>query len=301
MDCAMLLDYQLLFDRAPGLFLVLRPDAPTFTILGATDAYLDATHTKREQIVGRGLFEVFPDNPDDPAATGVARLRASLDRVLATGRPDTMAVQHYDVRRPDGSFEERHWSPINSPVHDRAHKLVFILYRVEDVTSLVKAARLPEGTTREGLELEILHRSEELEDARRRLEKIVAELELPVLRTWPAVLTVPLLGSLYHARVDRLQDRVLHAVTSERIRAVLIDFTAVVEMDSVAVRGVGTLCSSLRLVGALPLLCGFRAEVAMQLTDAGLGTLDALVFGTQADALARALEHVGAVIARGPN
>lgn len=53
---------------------------------------------------------MFPDNPDDPAATGVGNLRASLDRVLKTGRPDTMAVQKYDIRRPEsegGEFEVR--------------------------------------------------------------------------------------------------------------------------------------------------------------------------------------------------
>jgi len=44
---------------------------------------------------------MFPDNPDDPAASGAANLRASLERVLATRAPDTMAVQKYDIRRPD--------------------------------------------------------------------------------------------------------------------------------------------------------------------------------------------------------
>ena len=48
------LDFKLLFESAPQLFLVLRPD-PAFTILGASDAYLRATLTERERIVGRGL------------------------------------------------------------------------------------------------------------------------------------------------------------------------------------------------------------------------------------------------------
>ena len=33
-------------------------------------------------IMGKGMFEVFPDNPDDPNATGVSNLRDSLERVL---------------------------------------------------------------------------------------------------------------------------------------------------------------------------------------------------------------------------
>ena len=76
------IDYRTLFESAPGLFLVLEPNSPTFTIITASDAYLKATLTKRNEITGRGLFEVFPDNPDDSAATGVSNLKKSLERVI---------------------------------------------------------------------------------------------------------------------------------------------------------------------------------------------------------------------------
>lgn len=38
--------------------------------------------TRREDVIGRPLFEVFPDNPTDPAATGVRNLRALTARRL---------------------------------------------------------------------------------------------------------------------------------------------------------------------------------------------------------------------------
>src|SRR5271167_1815310 len=109
-------DFRRLFQSAPGCYLVLSPD---LTILAVSDAYLKATMTQRVEIVGRGIFDVFPDNPHDPAATGVANLRASMGRVLAEKRSDAMPVQKYDIRRPDsegGGFEERYWSPVNAPV-----------------------------------------------------------------------------------------------------------------------------------------------------------------------------------------
>jgi len=59
-------DFQVLFESAPGLYLVLTPD---FTIVAVSDAYLRATMTKREGILRRGIFEVFPDNPEDPATS----------------------------------------------------------------------------------------------------------------------------------------------------------------------------------------------------------------------------------------
>ena len=104
-------DYQAIFDASPGNYLLLSPD---LTIVGVNQCYLTATMTRREEIVGRGLFEIFPDNPEDPNADGVRKLRASLQRVMAGKRPDRMPVQKYDIRRPEsegGGFEERYWSP----------------------------------------------------------------------------------------------------------------------------------------------------------------------------------------------
>jgi PAS domain S-box-containing protein len=131
-------DFRVLFESAPGLYLVL---TPAFTIVAVSDAYLHATMTKREEIIGRELFEVFPDNPEDPVSNGVSNLRASLLRVIAHRRADTMAVQKYDIRRPlseGGAFEERYWSPVNSPVLGKDGDLAYIIHRVEDVTEFVR-------------------------------------------------------------------------------------------------------------------------------------------------------------------
>src|SRR5688572_13972695 len=132
-DAANSPDFRSLFESVPALYLVLSPE---FRIVGATDEYLRATMTERGDILGRLLFEVFPDNPNDPGATGSRNLRASLQRVLETRRPDTMAVQKYDIRRPaseGGGFEERHWSPVNSPILGPGGSVEYILHRVEDV------------------------------------------------------------------------------------------------------------------------------------------------------------------------
>jgi signal transduction histidine kinase len=165
------LDHRTLFEHAPALLLVLAPDAPTFTILDATSAYLRATLTERDAIVGRGLFEVFPDNPDDPGATGTSNLRASLERVIATRAPDTMAVQKYDIRRPaedGGGFEERFWSPLNTPVVTPSGDVAFIIHRVSDVTELMQARGLGERQ-RAALEMELVEQSRHLDAANQKL------------------------------------------------------------------------------------------------------------------------------------
>jgi signal transduction histidine kinase len=135
-----LINFQALFEAAPGLFLILMPDTPSFTILGASDAYLKATMTERNNITGRGLFEVFPDNPDDQTATGTSNLRKSLENVYKNKAADKMSIQKYDIQRPKlkgGGFEERYWSPLNSPVLNKKNEIEYIIHCVEDVTEFV--------------------------------------------------------------------------------------------------------------------------------------------------------------------
>lgn len=193
-------DFRRIFEAIPGLYLVL---APTLHIVAVSDAYLQATKTTRDAILGRHLFEVFPDNPDDPQASGMRNLRISLERVLADRVPDAMAVQKYDIRKPEsegGGFEERHWSPVNTPLLEADGSVRCIIHRVEDVTDFVRArqhgneqAQLAESLREraERFEAEIFQRATEVQEANRRLESANQELsrlyaaskELDELRT----------------------------------------------------------------------------------------------------------------------
>ncbi|HRG90662.1 MAG TPA: ATP-binding protein, partial [Chitinophagales bacterium] len=170
-----------LFESVLGLYLVLLPD---LTIVAASDAYIAATLTQRNEITGKKLFEAFPGNPDDGGADGVANLKSSLDYVLENKTAHTMAVQKYDIRRADGTFEERYWSPINKPVLSTTGDLVYIIHRVEDVTELVKREHEQEvrdkitddlRTRTFELEAEVMKRSIEIQNLNKELEeKVVA-------------------------------------------------------------------------------------------------------------------------------
>jgi signal transduction histidine kinase len=179
-------DFRILFESVPGLYLVLNR---TLEIVAASDAYLEATMTRRDSILGKNLFEVFPDNPDDPNATGVGNLRASLKRVLQDKVSDTMAVQKYDIRRPElkgGGFEERYWSPRNSPVLNPQGEILYIIHRVEDVTDFVRLKKkgIEQSSLTEQLrdrvektEREIYERAQELQEANKQLRTANDELE----------------------------------------------------------------------------------------------------------------------------
>ena len=172
------LDYELLFQESPDVLIVLLPDSPRFTAVAATKSRLQATHSTLAETVGRGLFEMFPDNPDDVSATGTSNLRASLERVLRTKAPDTMAVQKYDIPLPGGGFEVKYWSPRNIPVLSDGGEVLYILHRAVDVTDLVRAGEVGQelrGRTQD-MEREVLRRSAELDAANRELREANTKL-----------------------------------------------------------------------------------------------------------------------------
>jgi signal transduction histidine kinase len=167
------LNFQLFFEESPDVLLVLLPDSPRFTAVAATKARLESTHSTAQETLGRGLFELFPDNPDDPEAHATANLRASLERVLATRAADTMAVQKYDIPLPGGGFEAKFWSPRNIPILSSDGEVAYILHRAVDVTELARASEEGEelrGRTAD-MEREVVRRSQELDAANRKLRE----------------------------------------------------------------------------------------------------------------------------------
>ena len=179
--------YRSLFESAPGAYLVLTPG--DYRIVAASETYLRLTSTTRAAITGRGLFEVFPDDPAAPG-DGPANMRASFDRVQATGATDVMAVQRYPIPRPPeqgGGFEERFWSPANSPVFGPDGSLAFIIHRIEDVTDYLRykqdmgegdEAHLRLDSRREQMEADIVLRSQELRRANEELARNQALLRV---------------------------------------------------------------------------------------------------------------------------
>ncbi len=149
------INFRSIFNALPIPNLLLRADQD-FTIVEVNPAYLAATQCQRENLVNVPLFIAFPENPDEIGGTGVSNLRASLEKVIATGTKNDMAIQKYDIPiRGTSDFEVRYWSPSNAPVIENG-KVVFILHSATDVTAEVLAAQHEEQeikTSREQYEV----------------------------------------------------------------------------------------------------------------------------------------------------
>ncbi|MEV0535689.1 SpoIIE family protein phosphatase [Kitasatospora sp. NPDC050463] len=184
------IDYAAVFQALPGMVALLTPD---LVYAEVNEEFVRMSGRPRAALIGRYLFDVFPDNPNDAAATGARNLRASLMRVLATGERDAMALQRYDVESPErpGSWTERYWSPVNAPVLGPDGRVVLLVHRVEEVTELITARGGQGGGRARVLEAELYTRARELQDVNERLRQAHSREREVALALQEAMLPAP--------------------------------------------------------------------------------------------------------------
>jgi PAS domain S-box-containing protein len=88
-------------------------------------------------VVGKGVFEVFPENPAAPSASGPAILRSSLQEAIDTRQPSQMPLVRYDIPDEQGNFAVRYWLSNNKPVLSASGEVLFLLHSTDEVTEAV--------------------------------------------------------------------------------------------------------------------------------------------------------------------
>ncbi|MFF9915536.1 PP2C family protein-serine/threonine phosphatase [Streptomyces sp. NPDC013457] len=185
------IDYGAVFRALPGMVALLTPE---LLYADANEDFLRLAGRTRDQLVGRYIFDVFPEHPDEPAAAGMRETRESMLRVVASGERDTMALLRYDIEdseRP-GRWVEHFWSPVNAPVLGPDGSVVLIVHRVEEVTELIRARGGPGGDARARvMEAELYTRARELQDINERLRRSQARDREVALALQAAMLPAP--------------------------------------------------------------------------------------------------------------
>ncbi|MGN6400429.1 MAG: PAS domain-containing sensor histidine kinase [Flavisolibacter sp.] len=126
------------FNSLPGLFILLLPDAPRFTIAAVSDDYLSATFTHRDDIIGKGLFEIFTDSPQNHKSDGRNNIIASLVSVIEHKKPHLIEEQRYDIwNAATKVFEYHAWRLHSKPVLNANGAVQYIIHQVEDRTNTI--------------------------------------------------------------------------------------------------------------------------------------------------------------------
>lgn len=129
------IDYKTLFDDLPERYVVMEAK-PGYTMIAANDAYLSVTGKTYEQVIGNGMFEVFPDTSERARRTGKGELEASFEKVITTQVPDSTGVIRYDLKDEHGKMQVRYWQATHYPIL-QDEQVVAILQSTADVTDIV--------------------------------------------------------------------------------------------------------------------------------------------------------------------
>ncbi|TSD66802.1 PAS domain S-box protein [Inquilinus sp. KBS0705] len=123
-----------IFEFTPSPGLILKPDAPKFTIAEVNNAYLALTNFTKDQLIGKGYFEVFPDN------VGIGM--PGLQKVVDEKKPFKNATQQYELKIPGtDTYEYKSFDVINTPVFDDNGAIEYIIRTVIDVTTYLATKR----------------------------------------------------------------------------------------------------------------------------------------------------------------
>jgi PAS domain S-box-containing protein len=133
-------DYKYFFENSTTPKLIIAPDAPVYTMLEVNKAYLDSTNSRREELIGKSVFAVFPPNPSDDASKNIERTIHSFEQAILTKKPHIMRNYRYDIPIPGtNDFEERYWTTSNTPILDEKGEVKYFIHSPENVTELVKS------------------------------------------------------------------------------------------------------------------------------------------------------------------
>lgn len=138
------LDYRAIFAAAPAACLLVRADAPRWTILAVSDEYCRITRQRRESLVGRGTFEAFPESHGTESSHGKHNVRSSFEVALAMKGRIVLPIQRYDLPPADdgdGEYQEHYWRMSSAPVHGADGGKLAVLHAVENVTEQIVATR----------------------------------------------------------------------------------------------------------------------------------------------------------------
>lgn len=134
-----LADYISIFNSSPMATLIMKTDAPLYTIIAVNDAYLAATNSTREALIGKSVFSAFPANPTDHRSKNIERTIHSFETAIHSKSPHTMSNYRYDIPIPGtNEFKECYWTTTNTPLVNERGEVEFFIHSPNNVTEIYK-------------------------------------------------------------------------------------------------------------------------------------------------------------------
>jgi PAS domain S-box-containing protein len=130
-------------EARPGITMILLADTPFYTIIAVSNDFVTTSGRKREEVIGKSHFEIFPENPADPSS-GAHSLQNSFDYILKHKTSHNIPLIQYDIPDGKGGFLKKYWKCVNAPVLDKKGEVAYVIHTSEDITEQILAEQRAE-------------------------------------------------------------------------------------------------------------------------------------------------------------
>jgi PAS domain S-box-containing protein len=124
------------YEAAPGISVIVVPDPPVYTLVTASDDFLRVTGLARNEVAGKGFFEILFTSMDDPDLRAKENLEASFRNIIKNHKQHALPTQTYGLSHVDGTYSQRHWKISNAPII-YGGEVQYIIHSATDITDLI--------------------------------------------------------------------------------------------------------------------------------------------------------------------
>lgn len=123
------LDFKCVFDGISDSYMIMDHD---LKIVYANTAYLTSTQRTLNEIVGRYVFDAFPDT-EERVAEVLVEFNGALE-----GEVTYLKDQYFELDHTDGTRQTHCWRAVQTPYFSRDGTVKFVVQHAEDVTEQKK-------------------------------------------------------------------------------------------------------------------------------------------------------------------
>ena len=133
------------------------------------------------------------------------------------------------------------------------------------------------------------HRTNDLLNIQNRA---VMELSTPVIRIWPGIVMLPLIGVIDTSRAQQIIERLLESVVANEAKVALLDVSGVSTIDTHVAQHLIKTVTAATMLGAKVIVTGISPESSQTLTNLGVNLGDMRTLGNLQNGIREAFKLI---------